>query len=553
MALDDETEPQLVDLREFLGVISRRRMTVAAVVVTVVGLAIAMVYQRTPVYTATARVEVRPLTSNPLYAGAFYDLQSAMDTEAARIASEQIVSGATAILGTPTTGSVNATVPANTALIDIACTDPSPDAARACADAFAQAYVEDRRATAMAGYDAATEPYTDEIRRANDELERLEIGLAAATSEVERATLLGEIASVRSERETAQLQLLAVPAASPTPGLVVGPAQTPAAPSNKGYVTTGFLAMIVGLAFGIGLAFVRERLDERLPDRQGFEQALGAPVISVVPKVPGWRDRSDAKVVSLSAPDSAAAEAYRAARTTLLYLAREGGLKVIAVTGPGQAEGKTTTTVNLAVSLAQAGTRVVAISADLRRPRLHRFFHLDNTIGTSSVLSGRGDLVAALHRTDVSNLIVMPSGPVPANPAELLASEAMDDLLAELRSLADIVLIDTAPSLVVSDMLGLAPKTDGVLVVADAASTHRSAVLQVRSQLERVGGQIVGGVLNNLDPASGRRGTYSSYGYRDDYREATGNEATNGHGGRAGNGHARGAHVQVTGRSGPKG
>lgn len=517
MSQNLEPEPQLVDLREFLGVLRRRWLTVALVTVAVVGLAIFLVWRRAPMYTATARVEVRPLTSNPLYGGAFYDLQAGMDTEAERVTSSVISAKAEEVVGGPIDGAVSTSVPANTTFIDISCTDAVPDDAAACADAYAAAYVQDRVATGKQQYQAAAEPLQGEIERLDGELATLENSLGSAPTVTERTAILSDMNAVRNERQTAQIQLLAIPQWSPTAATVSMPAEVPTSPSNKGYVTTGLLALIVGLALGVGLAFVRERLDERVPDRAGFERALGAPVVAVVPKVPGWRSRNETRVVSLSAPDSAAAESYRAARTTLLYLAREGGMRVIAITGPGQAEGKTTTAANLAVSLAQAGKRVVVVSADLRKPRIHRFFHVSNSAGTSSVLTGKLEVIAALTRTEVANLLVLPSGPIPSNPAELLASDAMDDMLAELRTIAEFVLIDTPPTLVVSDMLGIAPKVDGVIVVADASSTHLGAIEQLRHQLERGGGVIVGGVFNNVE-LTARRG-YGGYGYKDDYRQ----------------------------------
>jgi capsular exopolysaccharide synthesis family protein len=443
-----------------------------------------------------------------------------MDTEAQRVTSDAI-SDAAIEMGAPDDGAVGATVVTNTVFLDISCTHPDPSEASTCAQAYADAYVADRKGQATGAYDEAASVFQQQIKQARTQVSELQTELAATTSPSARASLNSKIDSWLSEIDSLELRLLAVPAASTTAAVVALPANVPSAPSNKGYITAGMSALILGLALGIGLAFVRERLDERVPDRGGFERALGAPVLAVVPHVQGWRSRNETNLVSLTAPNSAAAEAYRAARTTLLYLGREGGLKVVAITGPGQSEGKTTTVANLAVSLAQAGKRVVAVSADLRKPRLYRFFHVNNVAGTSDVLTGKLDVVSALSRTEIPNLLVMTSGPVPHNPAELLGSDAMDDMLAELRTIADIVLIDTAPTLVVSDMLGLAPKTDGVIVVADASSTHLAAIEQLRHQLERGGGEIVGGILNNQDAAAGRRGYggYGRYGYRDDYRD----------------------------------
>jgi capsular exopolysaccharide synthesis family protein len=191
-------------------------------------------------------------------------------------------------------------------------------------------------------------------------------------------------------------------------------------------------------------------------------------------------------------------------------------LRTLLITGPGQGEGKTTTTANLGVALAQAGQRVFVVSTDLRKPRLHRFFGVSNERGLADVIQGSVSLRDAIVATEVPNLYVIPAGPVPENPAELLASPVMEQLIEKLRDNSDFVLMDTAPSLVVADALEIAPLSDGVLIVVDGTKTTRQAVVHLRHQLERVGGTIVGGLLNNFDPRSD--GRYGRYGYGSYYQ-----------------------------------
>jgi capsular exopolysaccharide synthesis family protein len=165
------------------------------------------------------------------------------------------------------------------------------------------------------------------------------------------------------------------------------------------------------------------------------------------------------------------------------------------------------------VALARAGKRVLAVSCDLRRPRLHRFFGLDNAVGVTSVLTGQASLPEALQRPDdLSLLRVLASGPVPPNPAELLGSPMMDDLLGHLRSAADYILLDTAPLLAVADGLVVGPRCDGVIVVVDAGSTRRGAAKAAREQLEQVDARVLGGIFNNFDAARAK------YYYSGDYR-----------------------------------
>ena len=177
-----------------------------------------------------------------------------------------------------------------------------------------------------------------------------------------------------------------------------------------------------------------------------------------------------------SASGSPAAEAYRSLRTNLQFISRDGSVRVISVTSPHAGEGKTTTVANLATTLALTGKRVMALSADLRKPRLHRFFGLDNEKGLSSVLAGQAQLADVARRVEgLDSLRIVTSGPVPPNPAELLSSDEMELLLRHLRSTADYVVIDTPPALVVTDAMIVAPRVDGVVVVVDSdVTTGRS-------------------------------------------------------------------------------
>jgi capsular exopolysaccharide synthesis family protein len=207
------------------------------------------------------------------------------------------------------------------------------------------------------------------------------------------------------------------------------------------------------------------------------------------------------------------------------------------VTSPHAGEGKTTTVANLATTLALTGKRVMALSADLRKPRLHRFFGLDNEKGLSSVLAGQAELGEVARRVEgLDSLRIITSGPVPPNPAELLSSDDMESVLRHLSSSADYVVIDTPPALVVSDAMIVAPRVDGVVVVVDADETTGGAASHAIDQLEQVGGNVIGSVLNRFDPSKARYYSYAgryAYAYRYHYRHedsGTGDEGSNGKG-----------------------
>jgi capsular exopolysaccharide synthesis family protein len=271
---------------------------------------------------------------------------------------------------------------------------------------------------------------------------------------------------------------------------------------------TLLLALFVGLSLGVGLALFAERFDDRLRGRQDLAARSAAPVLATIPRLRSWKD-GEPVVATLSAPRSETSEAYRTLRTGVLYAATHNRVKTILVTSSEGGEGKTTTVANLAAVLGKAGKRVIVIVADLRRPRLERFFGMGDgassgaeppPLGLTNVLAGEVNVEEALVPVpDLPNVRILRSGPMAGNPAELLESSGMRDVVARLRDQADFILIDAAPVLGVYDALVLCRLADAVLLVADAGRTRRTTVDRAREQLMQVNGKLIGSVLNNLD------------------------------------------------------
>jgi capsular exopolysaccharide synthesis family protein len=275
--------------------------------------------------------------------------------------------------------------------------------------------------------------------------------------------------------------------------------------------------LVVGLIVGFLLAAAVILMRGRAGPTRGREDVAGIldrPVLATIPpngggrrrQSPfGWRRRDDQSLITLTDPGSSAAESYRVLRIHMARLARQLDVKTIMVTSAGVGEGKSTTASNLAVVLAESGADVLLVSADLRGPRVHEFFRLPNSWGLSGLLTGglatnvepggRRRQVTARLWSVAPNLMVLPSGPPSPHPATLLDSDAMWELLKEQRDLFDFVILD-CPSAQVVDSLVLAPMVDAVLVVADAKATDREALDNLRDQLDRVGGNLVGAVLN---------------------------------------------------------
>jgi capsular exopolysaccharide synthesis family protein len=208
-------------------------------------------------------------------------------------------------------------------------------------------------------------------------------------------------------------------------------------------------------------------------------------------------------------PQSIIAEAYRTLRTNIQYSSFDKEIRTIVVTSSEPGEGKSTTSGNLALSFAQAEKRTIIIDCDLRKPALHKQFRISNLVGLSDVLIGKEKINVAVHKYN-DYLSVLPSGKLPPNPAEMLASKSMSRLLQELREYFDIIILDSAPLHAVTDAQILSTKADGVIVVVRAEKTKRNTVIESKSLLDKVGANILGVVLNGVE--NSRKKYYYYYG-----------------------------------------
>ena len=258
------------------------------------------------------------------------------------------------------------------------------------------------------------------------------------------------------------------------------------------------VALGAGLLLGVAVAFLLEFLDDSIRSRQDLLAAAGnsVPVMGVIPA--GRSSRAD--VVSISAPQSPAAEAYRSLRTAVNFAQLQGS-NCIEITSTRSRQGKTETLANLAVLAARAGQRVVVVDCDLRFPRVHDYFGLSNQVGFTSVVHGEL-LSSALQRVPgVERLYVLPSGPIPPNPSELLATERCHEVLASLQADDTLVIVDTPPVLTVTDAAALAPSAGGILIVAAARVTRRKQVRQALEAFRQISAPILGLVLYSADSA----------------------------------------------------
>jgi capsular exopolysaccharide synthesis family protein len=289
-----------------------------------------------------------------------------------------------------------------------------------------------------------------------------------------------------------------------TPMTVYQPAEPEGKPLKPNIKLNLALGGIVGLLFGFGLAFFLEYLDTSVKSMDEVEKHLGIPVLAVVPKGVGVLAHSTGMT-----PDS---EAYRILRTNLEFNRKDPSANCISVVSGSPGEGKSTTMVNLATICALGGYTTLIIDGDMRRPRQHSFFGVSHSFGLSNYLTSEVPLEEVVIQTQVANLYLMPSGVMPADSAGLLNSQKFSDLLADVKSRFDIVLIDSPPILGVSDASVLCAQADLTMIVIQHRKLPRQMLDRVKQNVEQVGGTIVGAVLNNVDINSDATyGYYTSY------------------------------------------
>lgn len=298
-------------------------------------------------------------------------------------------------------------------------------------------------------------------------------------------------------------------------------ANVPARPVRPDMRLNAALGLLAGLLLGLGLAFLVEQLDTSVKDREEVERRTGVPCLGLVPSIPGpRRKRSRRKDQTLQErdfyvlqnPKSVISEALNTIRTNLMFIVPDRKIRTVLVTSGSPWEGKSTVVIALGITQARHGARTLIIDADMRRPRLHRAFGVRADAGLASVLTGQARVQDAIVPTAIAGLDVMPCGPVPDNPAELLRVERMKPLLDELAKRYDTVLLDSPPVIPVADPRLLSGMVDGVLLVVKLGHTTSDALVQVRRELAAVGAPLLGTVLNDLDI---RRPGY--YGYRYGY------------------------------------
>ncbi len=309
---------------------------------------------------------------------------------------------------------------------------------------------------------------------------------------------------------------------------IIDPAEATDKPVEPNYVRNIGVAILAGLLAGVSLALFFDYMDTTIKTREEVE-ALGLPFLGIIPSVPGlvgdgWEVARERYLYSLNYPKSAFAEFCRNIRTTVNFTAREDGQppKRLLITSAGPREGKTTSSINLGITFASTGRRVALVDADLRRPSLHHAFGLANDVGFSTLVSGASTVEEVAQFTAQDGLFIIPSGPRPPNPAELLGSPQCRAALDLLNQHFDLVIIDSPPVVAVTDAVVLANEVDGVILVIKSFKVAKDLALQAKRQLVDVEARMIGVILNDFDIQRKSYGYYYYYTYYGADREEVG-------------------------------
>lgn len=444
-----------MDLRDFLRVLRRQWVLVVVGLLLGTCAGAVIILRATPIYSSTARLFVSTPGSDSanaqMYQGGLFS-QQRVTSYADLIKGSTVAERVAARIGSDESpaalvNQINATADPDSVILQVTATDPSPERAQLLAQTTAEVFRD----------------YVGELESSED------------------------------------------PARSPIRANIVDAAGLPTSPVYPRPLITIGLSAIIGLLVGLAAAWLRETLDTTLKAPDDVQKVTGASMLGSV-----FFDPSAVKMPLISglSPHAPRVESFRVLRTNLQFLDVDGESKTYAITSPLPGDGKSTTSINIAIALAEAGRRTLLIEGDLRRPKFGEYLDLAGEVGLTTVLIGEAELADAIQPWGRSGLDVITSGALPPNPAELLQSKAMAAVMSELRKRYDVVIVDAPPILPVTDAALIAAQTSGAILVLRHGRTTRDQATLARQRLDAVGAQVLGTVFNFVPQRA-----ISSYGY----------------------------------------
>ncbi|HJR97363.1 MAG TPA: polysaccharide biosynthesis tyrosine autokinase [Actinomycetota bacterium] len=510
---------RVLDLRDYWRMIRTRIWTVLAMATIVAAIAGAYVALRPPTYYSQAKVIVDPLV-NPAIAGATGNptsYQPDMVIESEIVGSIDIARAVREDLNLSSSpeelaATVRVDPQGDAAVMYIGYLASQPETAATIANSFAEQYLANRKEQVDAQVEAAIAPLSDQIDLIAGEAGAIEAAIESSDDPAEIGTLQADLEGKRAQITQLGTDIAEIQGNAPNSGgSIVQFATAPRQPSGPSLVLASILGFIVGAIIGAGLAILLGLRANRVGGRDELAEFIGAPVMGVIPTVDDWSSRDKAELVTRDHPGGPAAEAYRTLATNIRFLRSQRAVGVVVVTSALPGEGKSATTANLAVVLAETGVRTLLIDTDLRRPRAERFLGVPNGAGLREALDGARTLDDVVLATEIPNLSIVRSGSIPDDPVSLLAGPHADSVFHDMRRLGDIVICDAPPTLPVADASILAEVADVVLFVHDPAISSRTALEDAVRQLRTAGGEIAGGVYNNITTLQRNSLGYASY------------------------------------------
>jgi succinoglycan biosynthesis transport protein ExoP len=521
-----------VDLRSVIALIRARWRLILASVVLATGVALAASLVLPATYEASTKLVAGPaLTANVADINQLQNAQQIAATYAAVVQTQQLAQQVITGLGLPLTApqllsEISVSVSADAPVITIKVDDGNASRAAAIANAVAQQLIT--RSAAIQGHSQALiQSIQDQISTIQSQLASNETALTAdlkkqsstaapTPNPSDQAALAATVAQLQQQVTTEQTNvtqlLTTLSSISTNPLTDVDLATVPPDRASPKLALNVVLGFALGLVLGLGLAFAAAALDDTYKTSDEVRDALNLPVLGNIGRLPEAAQRNGIyQLVMLLFPRSAVAEAFRTMRTNVEFADVDSGLHSLLVTSASVGDGKSTVAANLALAFAQAGRRTILVDADLRQPSLHTYFDLSNTFGLTTLLRSEViDTAQVVRVVDEPNLRVITSGPLPPNPAELLGSNRMRAIVGTLKSEADLVVFDSPPSAAVTDAAVLAGLVDGTIVVVAAGITRRHVARQLDESLTRVGGRVIGVVLNRIRSRD-QDGSYETY------------------------------------------
>ncbi len=507
-----------MELRQYAQLVRKWLWLIVVCTLAAGGAAYFISKNSTPIYQASATLLVSQ-ASNPTNATGYAEVLTSerlARTYASLLTGWPVLEATASQLGVQPEvlrGVVTVTPVRDTQLLTVKVEGPDARLAAEIANTLPSVFIGQNQKQLMSRVSESKASLEREITSVEEDIARTQTTLQTTPDDAQKIRLETSLAQYRSTYSNlvASYQQIKLAEAQATDNIVMAePAQVPRSPIRPRTATNTLLAMVVGALLAVGVAFLIEYLDDTIKTPDDIDRLTGLSTLGAIAR---FRDTGAPRQLiawlNTQAPET---EAYRVLRTNIQFSSVDKPIRTLLVTSPSPSEGKSTTAANLAAVMAQTGQKVILVDTDLRRPVMHKVIGVPNNTGLTTAMLENAPITLNGHLspTQVENLSVLTSGPIPPNPSELLGSRRMASLIEQLSQQADLVIFDSPPVLAVTDAAVLGRQVDGVLLVADAGQTREQALAHAAHELQKTGANLLGVALNRLDT---RRGGYYYYYY----------------------------------------